>query len=65
MGSKKSKRGARKVIELGGVRGPAIGTCWVASPACLEMKAGSEQSMLGSPVVSGRWDGTIGSSGLG
>ena len=44
---------------------PAVGIWWVASPACLEMKAGSEQGMLGSPVVSRRWDSTIRSADLG
>lgn len=50
--------GVGRVIELGWVFGVGMGPhCRLGGqPACLGMKAGKKQSMLGSPVVSGRWD---------
>ena len=69
MGSRRVRREPTGLLNWGGCLGwvwdPAVGIWWVASPACLEMKAGNEQSMLGSPVVSRRWDSTIKECGPG
>lgn len=69
MGSRRVRGEQAGLLNWGGCLGwawdPAVGIWWVASPACLEMKAGSEQGMLGSPVVSRRWDSTIRSADLG